>query len=250
MAARRTSMALLAWLLLSSTSFAQEFKEFRSKQDFFTANFPGDPVVTDITWETEYGAKLPAHVYTATLPGGRVYSLTTVDYNPVQQILTEKSKSCAPGDERCSGDTSFSGAGYWRNDVRGAMLYAASKFLLNRDLKLTHIMWNYLGFEGVEVNQLQFVNNKDQSRTFVNLYMHHSHLYVVQETAPANYPPPGLFVESVSLYEADGRKANHERVYFNGNEIAPEELNQYLLGPNGDTVPRPGTIRGSTKAPK
>jgi hypothetical protein len=133
--------------------------------------------------------------------------------------------------------------------VRGAMLYAASKFLLS-DIKLTHITWNYLGFEGVEVNELQFTNNKDKSRNFVTIYMHHNRLYVMQETTPANYPPPGLFVQSMSLYEADGRKANHERVYFNGNEIAPEELNQFLLGPNGETVRRPGTVRGSTKAPQ
>jgi len=259
MAVRRTSMALLAGLLLSSTSFAQiarvgegdgVFKQFESKEDLFGANFPGDPVVTNITWETEYGARLPAHVYTGTLPGPRTYSVTAIDYNPVQKILEAKAKTCPDqADERCTGNTSFSGAGYWRNDVRGAMLYAASKFLLS-DIKLTHITWNYLGFEGVEVNELQFTNNKDKSRNFVNIYMHHSHLYVVQETTPANYPPPGLFVQSVSLNEADGRKANHERVYFNGNEIAPEELNQFYLAPDGRPGLRPGAVRGSSKAPQ
>jgi len=248
MVATRTLVALISLLFVSSASFAQEFKEFRGKQDLFAANFPGDPAVTSITWETEYGAQLPARVYTATLPGPRTYSVTVVDYNPVQDILTAKAKRCPDqADERCTGNTSFSGAGYWRNDVRGAMIYAASKFLLS-DIKLTHITWNYLGFEGVEVNELQFTNNKDKSRNFVTIYLHHNRLYVMQETAPVNYPPPGLFVQSMSLFEADGRMANHERVYYNGVDIDPLELNQYMLDPNGEPTRRPGTVRGSLRA--
>ena len=58
--------ALIAIVLFSTsgTSFAQEWSEFVSKEDFFGANFPGAPIVMPIVWETEYGVSLPARVYT------------------------------------------------------------------------------------------------------------------------------------------------------------------------------------------
>ena len=245
--AARISLALVTWFLLSSTSSAQEFKEWQSRQDLFIANFPGEPVVTNVPWETEYGAKLQARVYTATIRGPRTYSVTAVDYGPVEDLLKAKAKACPDqADERCTGHTSFSGAGYWKNDLRGAMLYAAKKFLVS-DIKLTSIAWNYLGDQAIEANELQFTNNKDKSRSFVTIYMHHNRLYVMQETTPANYPPPGLFVQSMYLLEPNGRRANHERVYFNGPEIDPIELNEFQRGPNDEFGFRPGATRGSQR---
>ena len=46
--------------------------------------------------------------------GRERYSLTVVDYNHVERLLTEKSKSCPPGAEVCKGNTaatSSTGAG-------------------------------------------------------------------------------------------------------------------------------------------
>jgi hypothetical protein len=213
-------------LLCSRSSFAQEWREFYSKDDLFGCNFPGEPVVTNIVWETEYGASTPARVYTVK-QGAATYSVTAVDYTPVKDALMAKAKQCPPGLERCDGLTSFSGAGYWKNDLRGAMVYAAFR-LMRRDIKLTHYMWNYLGFEGVEANELQFINNADQSRSFATIYMHHNMLYVMEANVPANYPAPGLFVQSIALYERDGRtRANHDRMFYNGTEVDPTETNQF-----------------------
>ena len=225
MSARRiASVALVAWLSVSTVAFAQEpFREFASKDDRFAANFPGEPVVTGITWETEYGARIPGRVYTVTMPGRGSYSVTVVDYNPVQSILTARSKDCPPGLERCLGDTSFPGPGYWKNDVRGAMIYTAAKYLKRDDLKMTHYAWSFLGTQAVENNELQFTNLKDKSRTYVNIFMHHSVLYVMEETKAANTPPPGLFVQSMTLKETDGTIARHYGVYFNGALIDPVE---------------------------
>src|SRR5262245_4390710 len=117
----------------SQVYFAQEWSEFVSKQDLFSCNFPGEPEVKSIVWESEYGASLPARVYTLK-QGPSTYSVTVVDYNPVKNILTEKSKDCPPGLERCNGLTSFAGPGYWKNDVRGAMVYAAFR-IMKRDIK-------------------------------------------------------------------------------------------------------------------
>ena len=223
MPALRIALIMLgALLLIAPVTFAQQFAEWESKQDLFAANFPGVPAMTSITWETEYGAGIPARVYRATLPGPRTYSVTVVNYNPVQQILTERAKSCPPGAERCSGDTSFPGAGYWKNDVRGAMIYAAAKYMKG-DFDVTHYAWSFMGTQAVENNELQLVNRKDKSRTYVNIFMHHSILYIMEETTPANYAPPGLFVQSMSLKEADGSMARHYGVYFNGATIDPVE---------------------------
>ena len=247
MAARQlASLVFVASLFMApATAHAQEFKEWASTEDLFSANFPGEPVRTDIIWETEYGAKIPARVYRATLPGPRTYSVTVVNYNPVQAILTEKAKNCADQtDELCTGHTSFPGSGYWRNDVRGAMIYVAAK-VLRRDVTMTHYAWSFLGTQAVENNELQVVNNKDKSRTFVNIFMHHNMLYIMEETTPANYPPPGLFVQSMSLKESDGSGARHYGVYFNGAVIDPTEArtcsyDPSVLIPLGGPNPGPG----------
>jgi hypothetical protein len=148
--------------------------------------------------------------------------MTVVDYNLVKNQLIEKAKSCPPGLERCLGRTAFSGDGYWKNDLRGAMIHAAFQYM-KRDFKVDHYMWNHLGM-GVEVNELQLTNNADKSRTFVSLYMHHNVLYVMEATVPGHYPPPGLFTQSISLYEADGSRASHGKVIFNGAELDPNEV--------------------------
>lgn len=232
-AMRIASIVFVALVAIAPASLAQEFREWVSKEDLFGANFPGEPVVTNIVWETQHGARLPARVYTVTRPGPRTYSVTAVDYNPVKDILSAKAKECPPGLERCNGLTSFSGAGYWKNDVRGAMIYATFKFM-QRDVKVTNYMWNYLGGQAVEANELQFTNNKDQSRTHVTMYMHHNRLYIMEETVPGNYPAPGLFVQSMSLREADGTNANHQRMHFNAPEIDPTETNEFFGRGRGD----------------
>jgi hypothetical protein len=222
MAACRLAIVLGAVLLITPVALAQQFAEWESKQDLFAANFPGVPTVSTITWETEYGAKIPARVYTSTLPGPRIYSVTVIDYAPVQRLLTEQSKTCDQTDERCTGNTSFPGAGYWKNDVRGAMIYVAAR-VMQRDVKIGHYAWSFLGAQAIENHELQMVNNKDKSRTYVNIMMHHNILYIMEETTPASYPPPGLFVQSMALKEVDGSNARHYGVYFNGPTIDPAE---------------------------
>jgi hypothetical protein len=220
---QRIAVIAIVWVCaMPGTSSAQSaWREFISKEDRFGANFPGEPVITQITWRSEHGASVPARVYTVT-QGPSKYSMTVVDYNLVKNQLIERAKTCPPDTERCLGTTAFSGDGYWKNDLRGAMIYVAFQFL-KRGLEVTHYMWNYLG-QGVEVNELQFVNTRDQSRTFVSIYMHHNVLYVMEATAPGHYPPPGLFTQSIALYEADGTRANHGKVVFNGAELDPNEV--------------------------
>ena len=63
---------------LSGTLFAQEWMEFASLEDRFTCLFPSQPKVTETTYRSEYGADLPARVYSVTQGQSRC-SVTVVD---------------------------------------------------------------------------------------------------------------------------------------------------------------------------
>src|SRR5688572_20473618 len=102
-------------VFVSRPVFTQEWIEFASPEERFTCVFPTQPKITETTWVSEYGAILPARVYSATQGQSR-YSLTVVDYNPVERLLVEKSKSCPAGAETCQGIADW-GLGYWKNDV-------------------------------------------------------------------------------------------------------------------------------------
>jgi hypothetical protein len=202
-------------LSLSGPSFAQEWIEFTSREDRFTCNFPSEPKVTKTTYRSEYGADLPARLYSATQGQSR-YSVTVVDYNQAQRILTEKAKACPAGAETCSG--AAGNEGYWRNDVRGAIVYTSWQFM-KRNAKTTHYMWNLV--DRVEGHQLQLTNNADKSRTFASIYMHENKLYIMEGTVPAGYPEPGFFQQSLGWLDESGIRVRYESVYSNGFPAPP-----------------------------
>jgi hypothetical protein len=202
-------------LSISGPSFAQEWIEFASREDRFTCNFPSEPKVTKTTYRSEYGADLPARVYSATQGQSR-YSVTVVDYNQAQRMLTEKAKACPAGAETCAG--AAGNEGYWRNDVRGAIVYASWQFM-KREAKATHYMWNLV--DRVEGHQLQLTNNADRSRTFASIYMHENRLYIMEGTVPAGYPEPGFFQQSLGWLDENGIGVRYDSVYSNGFPAPP-----------------------------
>jgi hypothetical protein len=192
--------------------FAQEeYTEFASKEERFTVTFPGKPVITETTWTSEYGAVLPARVYTVSGITG-THTLTVVDYRPVERILLEKAKSCPLGAETCQG-VGDTGLGYWKNDVRGAVTYAIAKMLTERDVKVTHLMWNFM--ELVVGNEIQLTNNKDQSRTFASAYMHDNRLILAESTVPKGFPPPTVLQQSLGWLDENGRGIRYQYPYYN-----------------------------------
>jgi len=202
-------------LSLSGPASAQEWKEYASRQDGFTANFPGEPTITETTYKSEFGADLPARVYSASLGPSR-FSMTVVDYSRIEPILIEKSKSCPPGAETCLGNQnalSSTGAGYWRADLAGAVIYATWTFM-QRDAKMTHFLWTNMDLVGG--HQLQMTNNKDRSRTQAGIYMHQNKLYILEGTAPEGYPEPGLFDQSLGWIDENGRPFRYTSLYVNG----------------------------------
>ena len=209
-------MLVSAALILAGSrpAFTQEWIEFASQEERITCLFPTQPKVTETTWVSEYGAVLPARVYSATQGQSR-YSLMVVDYNPVERLQVEKSKACPAGTETCQGIGDW-GLGYWKNDVRGAIVYATSKFV-QRDAKVTHLMWN--SQQMVQGQELALTNNADQSRTWASIYMHENRLIILEATVPRNYPEPVLFTQSLSWLDENGKGIRYATIYINAPDV-------------------------------
>ena len=203
-AALSTALALF----LAAPAFAQEWAEFRSLDDGFRVNFLGQPNVEETTFVSEYDYTLPARVYSAER-GRERYSMTVVDYNDIEQMGEERARGCPAAAEPCHGSNN-TGAGYWKMDIGGAVVYATWKYL-QRDVELTHLMWNFMDL--IEGQQLQLTNNVDGSRTFVHISMHMHKLYMLEGTVPAGYPEPGLFQQSMGYVDADGNRIRYQYVY-------------------------------------
>lgn len=199
-------------LTVSAAAFAQEWTEFVSREDRFTCNFPGQPKVTQTTYKSQFGADLPARVYSGELGPSR-FSLTVVDYRNIEGILTEKAKACPAGAETCRGGGSSTGPGYWRADVAGSVIYATSQ-ILHRDAKVTELQWTNIDL--VEGHLLHLTNNADKSRTFISIFMHENRLYISEGTVPAGYPEPGLFHQSLGWLDENGNGIRYQTLYHHG----------------------------------
>jgi hypothetical protein len=210
----RLSSVVSAALILSISGpvVAQEYVEYVSQQDRFTATFPVQPKVTETTVKSQFGSDLPARIYSAESLAGR-FKMTVVDYNNIEAISTERAKSCPAGAETCRGGGSSTGAGYWKADIEGAVIYATWQFM-QRDAKVTYLGWNNINL--VEGHMLYLTNSNDKSRTSAGIYMHENKLYILEGTVPAGYPDPGFFQQSVGWLDENGNGIRYETVYHNG----------------------------------
>lgn len=206
-------------LSLSASASAQEWTEFVSREDRFTTNFPGAPQVTQSTFKSQFGADLPARVYSAALGTSR-FSMTVVDYSSIEKILTEKAKSCPAGAETCRGGTnagSSTGAGYWKVDYAGAIIYATWRFM-QRDADVTELIWTNIDLvEG----HLLHLTNPDKSRTYASIFMHADKLYIGEATVPAGAPEPGLFQQALGWIDEDGKSIRYQTLYHHGFPAPP-----------------------------
>ena len=207
-------LSSLLIIALSGTSFAQEWDEFFSKEERFSCNFPGKPVITETTWTSQFGAILPARVYSGTSGAGK-FSVTVVDYNPIQRLLSERSMSCPPGTETCQGVHDW-GLGYWKNDVRSAVVYATNKFL-QRDVKIVNVMANFQDL--VAGQELALTSNTDQSRIYASVYMHDNRLIILESNVPKNYPPPTIFQQSLSWLDENGTRIRYNNINHNEPDL-------------------------------
>jgi hypothetical protein len=209
---RITALLLVLLVSVTGSALGQEWIEYMNPQDGFKVNFPSQPKMTETTWKSEMNYVLPARVYSAD-KGREHYSVTVVDYSGLEQQGIERSKTCPPGNQQCRGNNvGVVGAGYWKQDERGAIVYATFK-LLQRDVKLTNLAWEWQDM--VEGHFIQLTNNADQSRTFAYIGMHEHKLYMVEGTVPKGYPEPGLFQQSMGWVDKDGNGVRYQTIYSN-----------------------------------
>jgi hypothetical protein len=212
--------ALLAALVVSFPlpALAQEWTEYKSMQDRFSVLFPGPPKVVETTWKSEMGFVLPSRVYSVER-GRERYTVTVVDYREIEKQGIAHLKTCAPGATSCFG-SELSGPGYWKHDVRGALIYASRRFL-EGDAKLTEYLWNHQNL--VEGHELH-LTNADRSRTNVFIGMHEMKLYIAEGTVPDGYPEPGLFQASLGWLDENGNGIRYQTIYanqFHGLKLLP-----------------------------
>ncbi|HEX2461748.1 MAG TPA: antibiotic biosynthesis monooxygenase [Vicinamibacterales bacterium] len=209
----RTSalLALILVVTVAPPAVGQDWVEYINREDGFRVDFPGQPNVQQTSWASEYGYTLPARVYSASR-GRERYSITVVDYRGVEAQGVARANACPAGAEPCRGGQAGSviGPGYWKQDVRGAVMYATFK-LLQRDAKLTHLMWNWTDL--VDGNLVQLTNNADRSRTFAAIHMHDNRLYILEGTVPDGYPEPGLFQQSMGFVDREGNGIRYQALY-------------------------------------
>ena len=208
----RKMLLVLALFLSAGPATAQEWDLYTSIRDGFRVNFPGQPTITETTWNSQLNYTLPARVYSAQR-GSERYSLTVVDYSSIEQQGIERGKKCPPGNENCRPNAgSALGAGYAKHDERGAIVYATFK-LLQRDARLNFLAWEWQDM--VEGHLLQLTNSSDKSRTFAWIGMHAHKLYILEGTVPAGYPEPGLFQQSMGWVDKDGNGIRYQTIYSN-----------------------------------
>jgi len=199
---RQFALVAASALLLSTPAAAQEWIEYASRTDMFTVNFPGQPTVQDINWETEYRLTIPGHVHKYEAKGER-YSVTVVDYSNVEKIHAERVKGCTGYPDTCGNP--------YVAELRGAMEYAAWSFL-KRDAKVTY--YAYGNTDRIEGRRLQ-LTNADGSRTYAQILMHQNRLYIFEATVPKNAPSPALFQQSAGFLDSNGGRVRYNSIYSN-----------------------------------
>ena len=209
-------VAIVFALLLSvpGTAAAQAWQEYTSLQDGFTINFPGQPKITETTYESQLRYTLPARIYTAERDGGKEkFSLTVVDYATLEQQGIARWKVCPPGNSQCRDGGETIGPGYWKQDERGAIVFAISKYLRG-PYDVTYYAWDWQDM--VEGHSLQLNGKTDGRRTLVYVSMHDRKLYILEGSVPEGKPEPGLFQQSMGYLDKEGKRIRYtETVYSN-----------------------------------
>jgi hypothetical protein len=207
--------------LFATSAYAQEWIDYTSKEDRFTVNMPGQPKVDSIMWESEYGLVFPGRVHTAVrngFAGPEKYTITAIDYSDAETRYAAKPHP-----------PSFRQAEYWMMDIQGSIQYAATKlYRFKPGVKVTHDAWHYIDL--VEGHQLN-LTNPDGTRTFVAIYLHENRLYILDGTVPAKGPEPGLFTQSLSFLDAEGKRVRYDQIY--SNKLPPETIKPPGRGQGG-----------------
>jgi hypothetical protein len=207
----RSIPLILVALILMPPAEAQDWKTVAVIEDGFRSNYPGDPTVESISYDTEFRLSLPGRVYRAADALGR-YSTTVVDYRDAERLHNERSANClkANGANQQDGDTC-------QNDfvmeVAGATDHAVAHFLTSDGVKVTQYGTYFLDLVSGRMLQL---TNSDRSRTYVAVHQHAGRLYIQEATVPAGMPEPILFLQSLAWVSDQGQAIRYRTLYTEG----------------------------------
>ncbi|WP_428102610.1 hypothetical protein [Candidatus Rariloculus sp.] len=192
----RTLIFLLLPVVMVPLAASAQWREFFDPEEFFSVNFPAEPDVREIEFQSEYGATVPAKVYSV-VDGDQLYSVTVVNYADAEGTHTE-----LPDGTDDTTPTSI-----WVYDQRASVSFAARALRL-RGGEVTYDAWHHI--DRVEGLQLQ-ITNPDGSRTYAGTYYHNSRLYIVEATGPeVSILAQGLFQQSLYFLDDEGIRIRYE----------------------------------------
>jgi hypothetical protein len=190
----RIFMAATA-LATAGTAGAAEWITYTSELDLFRVHVPCEFTISDTTWDSEYGAVMPARIYECN-DGQNNYRTTVVDYTDAQRIYAER-------EGRTEADYVDI---YWEVDIRASVTYAASQ-IRQRAGEVTFDAYHYI--DRVEGEQIQ-MTYPDQNRLYASIYLHDSKLYIFEATVPPRTPPPGMFQQSLEFVDTEGNRIRYQ----------------------------------------
>ena len=198
-------------VLVSVPGFAQDWIPVTSRDDGFRANYPGQPKVEMIAYNTEFRITLPGRVYRASDALGR-YATTVIDYREIQRLHNERAAKC-----RAAKGANFQDGDACQNDfvidVAGAMDHAASNFLKRDGVKVTQYGLYFVELVSGRLIQL---TNPDRSRTYAAVHQHAGRLYIHEATVPAGMPEPILFMQGLAWVNEQGLAIRYRTLYTEG----------------------------------
>jgi hypothetical protein len=192
------SVPVILFAMIAMPCLAQDWVEYVHKTDRFAVTFPSMPQVEETIRQSAHGVSFPARIYSSQR-GPSSYSLMVIDYTDAEARHRERSDQT---------DAS-SGAMFWVMDVRASLAYAAQSIrerIHEAGGELTYEGW--ADIDKVEGHQMQ-LTNADQSRTYIGMHLNNSRLYVLEATAPKNYPPVAWFQQSLQFIDEEGRRLRY-----------------------------------------
>jgi hypothetical protein len=191
-------------LFFSGTIYAQGWIKYVNEKDQFVVNFPGEPKIVESNYVTESGATIPARIY-STQSRNSHYAITVVDYTAAEEAHITLCRQIEAETDIVSPNI-CSGRGHFR-DIRGSIAYEAWNIRRRNSGEITYDAFGQV--DGVPGHQIQILH-PDASRSFIGLYMLNHRLYVLEGTVPDDYPPPGLFQQSLGMLDEVGRRVRYE----------------------------------------
>jgi hypothetical protein len=182
-------------LLVSAFSFGQEWGEYVNREEMFVVVFPGQPMIQNTTFESEFEIQLPAKVFSAK-SGPSSYKITVVDYKDAEV-----------------------------GDVRGSVAWAAWQ-IRKKGGEITHDGFN--ANDRIEGHQLHIVN-PNGTRSLYALHQYARRLYILEATTPVDYPPGAEFQQSLVILDDKGERVRYDLDEW-GNRTKRVPSTSYVAG--------------------